>query len=210
MKHVAAAGILLASLVSETVDVAFAQEAPLPKVTVEPSKPRTDQQGQSAAAKPANAPKKKKRTASRSAPPPPAASAPGQAGAGVHNAATNPNYNAGIVSVGPLGNRNVLDTPFSITSVPLDLIENLQLKTVNDTLRYLPSVEIRNQQGYEVSRPQSRGFQGTVVQNTRLDGLSIIGTTAIPAENLAGIQVLNGLAGSLYGPLRLPVYSTTF
>ena len=26
------------------------------------------------------------------------------------------------------------------------------------------------------------------------------GTTAVPAENLAGIQVLNGLAGSLYGP----------
>jgi iron complex outermembrane receptor protein len=74
------------------------------------------------------------------------------------------------------------------------------LKTVNDTLRYLPSVEIRNQQGFEVSRPQSRGFQGSVVQATRLDGLNIIGTTAIPAENLSSIQVLNGLAGSLYGP----------
>ncbi len=80
------------------------------------------------------------------------------------------------------------------------MLENLQLKTVNDTLRYLPSVEIRNQQGFEVSRPQARGFQGTVVQNTRMDGLSIIGTTAIPAENLSNIQVLNGLAGSLYGP----------
>ncbi len=79
-------------------------------------------------------------------------------------------------------------------------MENLQLKTVNDTLRYLPDVEIRNQQGLEVSRPQSRGFQSTIVQNTRLDGLNVIGTTAIPAENLSGIQVLNGLAGSLYGP----------
>jgi iron complex outermembrane receptor protein len=87
-----------------------------------------------------------------------------------------------------------------MTAVPQDLIENLQLKTVTDTLRYLPSVEIRNQQGFEVSRPQSRGFQGSVVQATRLDGLNIIGTTAIPAENLSGIQVLNGLAGSLYGP----------
>ena len=87
-----------------------------------------------------------------------------------------------------------------MTVVPQDMLENLQLKTVNDTLRYLPSVEIRNQQGFEVSRPQARGFQGTVVQNTRMDGLSIIGTTAIPAENLSSIQVLNGLAGSLYGP----------
>ena len=75
-----------------------------------------------------------------------------------------------------------------MTAISQDMIENLQLKTVNDTLRYLPSVEIRNQQGYEVSRPQSRGFQGSVVQATRLDGLNIIGTTAIPAENLSGIH----------------------
>ena len=38
------------------------------------------------------------------------------------------------------------------------------------------------------------------MQNTRLDGLNIIGTTAIAAENLAGVQVLNGLGGSLFGP----------
>jgi len=203
MKYVAAAGILLASFNIEFADVAFAQQAPqgpLPPVTVEPPKPRTDRQGQSAAAKPTVAPKKKKRTASRSAPPPPVAGGPSQSAAGVHNAATNPQYGADKVSLGPLGDRKLLDTPFSLTSIPQDLMENLQLKTVNDTLRYLPSVEIRNQQGFEVSRPQSRGFQGTVVQNTRMDGLSIIGTTAIPAENLAGIQVLNGLAGSLYGP----------
>lgn len=123
-----------------------------------------------------------------------------QTGTGTHNPATNPNYNAGVVNLGPLGNRSLLDTPFSMTVISSDMLQNLQVHTVNDALRYLPDVEIRNQQGYEVSRPQSRGFQGTVVQNTRLDGLSIIGTTAIPAENLSGIQVLNGLAGSLYGP----------
>jgi iron complex outermembrane recepter protein len=204
MKYLVVAGVLLASLSSVAVDVACAQQAPqgpLPPVTIEPAKPQADRQGQSAVTKPTNAAKKRKRTARRAAPPPGApAGGPGPGGAGVHNAATNPQYNAGIVSVGPLGNRSVLDTPFSITSVSTDMIQNLQLKTVNDTLRYLPSVEIRNQQSFEVSRPQSRGFQGTVVQNTRLDGLSIIGTTAIPAENLAGIQVLNGLAGSLYGP----------
>jgi iron complex outermembrane receptor protein len=94
----------------------------------------------------------------------------------------------------------LLDTPFSVTTIPQDLIENLQTKTVTDALCFLPSVEIRDQQGFEVSRPQSRGFQGSIVQATRLDGLNIIGTTAIPAENLSGIQVLNGLAGSLYGP----------
>lgn len=102
--------------------------------------------------------------------------------------------------MGPLGEQPILDTPASITTVPEDLIVNSQAHSVNDALRYLPSVEVRDQQGFEVSRPQSRGFQSSIVQDTRLDGLNIVGTTAIPSENLAGIQVLNGLAGALYGP----------
>jgi iron complex outermembrane receptor protein len=46
----------------------------------------------------------------------------------------------------------------SVTIVLQDLMANQLLQTVNDTLRYLPSVTIRNQQGYEVSRPQARRF----------------------------------------------------
>ena len=114
--------------------------------------------------------------------------------------ASKPQFQTNTVTLGPLGTRSLLDTPASVTTIPEDAIVNQQVRTVNDTLRYLPSVEIRDQQGLEVSRPQSRGFQGSIVQNTRLDGLNIIGTTAIPAENLAGIQVLNGVAGSLFGP----------
>jgi iron complex outermembrane recepter protein len=200
MKYAVATSVLLAGLACESFEAVQAQQTPrLPSVVVDPSKPATSQQQGQQSARQNGTAKKKKRSANRSNQPPPPAPATAGTG-GVHNAATNPNYDVRTVSIGPLGNRSLLDTPFSITAVPQDMMENLQLKTVNDTLRYLPSVEIRNQQGYEVSRPQSRGFQGTVVQNTRLDGLSIIGTTAIPAENLAGIQVLNGLAGSLYGP----------
>jgi iron complex outermembrane recepter protein len=109
-------------------------------------------------------------------------------------------YHTKDADLGPLGTQSIQDTASSVTVVPEALIVNQQAKTVNDVLRNLPSVEIRDQQGLEVSRPQSRGFQGTIVQNTRLDGLNTIGTTAIAAENLSGIEVLNGLAGSLYGP----------
>ncbi len=114
--------------------------------------------------------------------------------------AAQPVYAATTADLGPLGDQPIRDTPASVTVVPEDLIVDNQARTVNDTLRYLPSVEVRDQQGFEVSRPQSRGFQGSIVQDTRLDGLNIVGTTAIAAENLAGIQVLNGLAGALYGP----------
>jgi iron complex outermembrane receptor protein len=111
-----------------------------------------------------------------------------------------PQYTTPAADLGPLGQRPVLDTPASVTTVPEDLIVNLQARSVNDTLRYLPSVQIRDQQGFEVSRPQSRGFQGSIVQDTRVDGLNVVGTTAMASEGLAGIQVLNGLAGALYGP----------
>jgi iron complex outermembrane receptor protein len=114
--------------------------------------------------------------------------------------AAQPQYHTDKANLGPLGSQTIQNTPASVTVVPGDLIVNQQAQTVNDTLRYLPSIEIRDQQGYEVSRPQSRGFQGGIASNTRLDGLNIIGTTAIPTENLAGIEVLNGLAGALYGP----------
>lgn len=109
-------------------------------------------------------------------------------------------YNTKKADLGPLGSQSIKDTPTSVTVVPAELIANQQAKTVNDVLRDLPSVEIRDQQGLEVSRPQSRGFQGSIVQNVRIDGLNAVGTTAIPADNLSGIEVLNGLAGSLYGP----------
>lgn len=114
--------------------------------------------------------------------------------------ATGADYHTSHVDLGPLGTQSIQDTPMSVTVVPESLLVNQQIKTVNDALRDLPSVTIRDQQGMEVSRPQSRGFVSTIDQNTRIDGMNVIGTTAIPAENLSGIQVLNGLAGSLYGP----------
>src|SRR6185437_9570789 len=92
-----------------------------------------------------------------------------------------PAYKSSSAAMGPLGERSLLDTPSSVSVVPESLITNLQAYTVNDTLRYLPSVEIRDQQGFEVSRPQSRGFISSVVQNTRMEGLSVIGTIAYAA-----------------------------
>jgi iron complex outermembrane receptor protein len=97
-------------------------------------------------------------------------------------------------SLGPLGDVAVLDTPNTINIVPRALIEQQQLKSVQDVLRYIPSV-----QG-DGARPQSRGFQGSVVQNSRIDGVNIAATTDYPTEQFERIDVLNGLAGAIYGP----------
>jgi iron complex outermembrane receptor protein len=97
-------------------------------------------------------------------------------------------------TVGPLGQRKLQDTPYSMSVVPRDLTEDQQLKSFKDMIRYLPSVQA------DGARPQTRGFQGSVVQNSRLDGLNVVSTTDYPAEQLGGVEVLSGLSGSLYGP----------
>jgi iron complex outermembrane recepter protein len=183
-----------------SVGAARAQQAgnsaqPLPPVEVTAKKSKTTKHKREAGAKqttsPANVNSQNNSSVTTSS-----AITAGGTGA----SAVTPTYHTENANLGPLGNKSILDTPTSITVIPQELILNQQDHTVNDLLHFLPSVEIRDQQGFEVSRPQSRGFQGSIVQNTRIDGLNAIGTTAIPAENLAGIQVLNGLAGSLYGP----------
>ena len=83
------------------------------------------------------------------------------------------------------------------------------MKTVNEALSYLPSVIIRDQQGQEVARPQPRRFQGSVVLNTRIDGMNIIGPTAYAAEGFSAIQVSMVPAALSMDRRRRPACSTT-
>jgi iron complex outermembrane receptor protein len=96
--------------------------------------------------------------------------------------------------------RALMLSPHSVNVITEDMLLNQEVKTVNEALSYLPSVIIRDQQGQEVARPQPRGFQGSVVLNTRIDGMNIIGPTAYAAEGFSAIQVLNGPGGAFYGP----------
>lgn len=120
----------------------------------------------------------------------------------VNGSAKNADIDAGDPSasssqsatMGVLGKRDVLNTPYSVQSVPESVITRQQVKSVKDVYKYLPSV-----QG-DGARPQTRGIQGSVVQNSMIDGLNVVSTTDYPAEQFQQIEVLNGLAGSLYGP----------
>ena len=48
--------------------------------------------------------------------------------------------------------------------------------------------------------PETRGMQGSNMQNTRMDGMGIVVTGANSLETLQQIEVLNGLGSALYGP----------
>ena len=113
---------------------------------------------------------------------------------------TGAKYMNKIVYLGPLGNRDTLDTPYSVMGVPHDVVVNQQLRNINDMAQYLPSVQLEIRGDPNTSRPQSRGFEADVVANSRLDGLNVVSTTPYPAEWVDNLQVLNGLAGAMYGP----------
>ncbi|GBQ89632.1 TonB-dependent ferric iron siderophore receptor [Gluconacetobacter johannae DSM 13595] len=108
-------------------------------------------------------------------------------------------YNKKSAYLGPLGNKSTLDTPMSVQSVPHDVIVNQQTRNLNDLMGYMPSVQLEIRGDPNTSRPQSRGFEADVVANTRLDGLNITSTTPYAAEMFEDVQVLNGVAGALYG-----------
>ncbi|MCP1438750.1 iron complex outermembrane receptor protein [Erwinia persicina] len=98
------------------------------------------------------------------------------------------------VTLGNLGKQEIRNTPWSVQQVSPTLMKHQQLKSITDIYRYMPSV-----QG-DGARPQTRGMQGSVVQNSMIDGLNVVSTTDYAAEQFDHLEVLNGLGGSLYGP----------
>lgn len=96
-----------------------------------------------------------------------------------HHAAdgTGAKYMNKIVYLGPLGNRDTLDTPYSVMGVTHDVVVNQQIRNLNDMAQYLPSVQLEIRGDPNTSRPQSRGFESDVVANSRLDGLNVVSTT---------------------------------
>jgi iron complex outermembrane recepter protein len=105
-----------------------------------------------------------------------------------------------VYTLGPLGSERLLDIPNSIAILPAALIENVQVTSVRDVLKYLPLTQFQEQQGSEVLRPATRGMMGSNYQNTRLDGMTIFVTGANALERLQQIEVFSGVPASVYGP----------
>lgn len=124
----------------------------------------------------------------------------GDAPADTTDAAAGAGFKTDDLEVGPLGNRAWVDLPYSSTTVTKEMIENQQAQSVSEMLKYSPSTQMQARGGMDVGRPQSRGMQGSVVSNSRLNGLNIVSTTAFPVEMLERLDVLNSLTGALYGP----------
>lgn len=103
---------------------------------------------------------------------------------------------------GLLGNRDVMDTPFSITSFTAELMENQQAVTVADVLANDPSVRTLS---YGLTNAAGAGdsfvIRGFSVQNAVLfDGLyGIAPSRTVPVEVAERVEVLKGPNALLNG-----------
>jgi iron complex outermembrane receptor protein len=103
-------------------------------------------------------------------------------------------------SIGPLGTTPIVNTPYSISVLPSDLIENTQAVDFKEVSKYMPLVSFQEQQGPDILRPMTRGMQGGNFQNTKIDGMTVFFTGTTAMEQFDQIEVVSGVPASLYGP----------
>src|SRR3984885_7619955 len=105
-----------------------------------------------------------------------------------------------VATGGPFGITPILDLPYSVNVISRQLIDDTQSRNFKEAAKYLPLVSFQEMQGPEVLRPETRGMQGSNMQNDLKDGMGIAVTTPSALEEYEQIEVVNGLGGELYGP----------
>ena len=103
------------------------------------------------------------------------------------------------VASGPLADKKVIDMPYQVNTISKEVLDNQGVQAFDEAVKYFPSAQLQYRSGGEMGRPQTRGFQGSVVGNVLWDGFYAVSTTAIPMVMFESLQIQNGLAGSLYG-----------
>ncbi len=103
------------------------------------------------------------------------------------------------VQQGLLAGKRALDLPYQINTISKEIMNHQGVTGYEEAVKYFPSAQIQMRGGATVGRPQTRGFEGSVVGNSFWDGFYTVSTTAIPMAMFESFQVQNGVAGSLYG-----------
>ena len=99
--------------------------------------------------------------------------------------------------LGPLGDRSIQDTPYSISAISSDLIKNIGANTTDAAFRVNPLVQattpsLRNGQTY-------LNIRGLSVTNKFVDNLRASPYELIPVEDKDQIDIILGPTGFLYG-----------
>lgn len=104
-----------------------------------------------------------------------------------------------ITSLGLWGSMKLQDTPYSITVIPRELIENVQASMPDDLFRISPFIQPGQPQTYgSQSAAMIRGFKVDNFNNVAQDGLPM-GVALADLEDKERIEVLTGVSGFSYG-----------
>lgn len=104
-----------------------------------------------------------------------------------------------VSSTGPWGEGQIQDTPYSISVMPSELIENIGAGMPDQILRVNPLIQVFYPQTRAGNVPASiRGFR--MVNSTLEDGMRNSGGYGVFMEDKERVEVLTGLSGFLYGP----------
>lgn len=104
------------------------------------------------------------------------------------------------IETGPLGNRSILETPFSVASVGKDEIARIAATTIDAALSYDASIRSNNSGVASGNTFSVRGQSIDLTNGYKFDGLPFpYWFQDQPIEALDQIQVLKGAAGFVYG-----------
>lgn len=94
--------------------------------------------------------------------------------------------------LGALGNQDVMDTPFNVTSYTAELIQNQQARTLAEVLGNDPSARFSTSSGHQYENFRLRGFDvhASDVALNGLFGLAPLGH--VPLEFVERVEVLKG------------------
>jgi tonB-dependent receptor domain protein len=120
-------------------------------------------------------------------------------GDNVSNSGIDEGFLTKNIQHGILAGKKAINTPYQINTISKEIMNNQGVTGYEEAVKYFPSAQIQMRGGTTVGRPQTRGFEGSVVGNSFWDGFYTISTTAIPMAMFESFQVQNGIAGSLYG-----------
>lgn len=108
-------------------------------------------------------------------------------------------YRVERVRLGPLGDADLQDTPFTINAVPAELIRNSGATNTTEALKYVPTIYSATGASQLTPYFSMRGFSAsTWTYNMALDGLRSFDIYQ-PLEDKERIEVLSGASGFLYG-----------
>lgn len=100
--------------------------------------------------------------------------------------------------VGPLGKIELIDTPFSISVMSRELIDNLQAVAPDDLFRVNPVTQLNNPQTRFFSSVNMRGFSSASTK--RIDGIpSTSSYVNVDLEDKERVEIITGLSGFLNG-----------